>query len=348
MKKYVYIVEGEDLNIAIAKIFGYFPELVLENKNVFVKPNMLRIARPEECIITDPALIAGVVDHLIKNSAHVMVGDNPIPQKVNEIETAKQCGFYAASRGRFKNVGRFVKKVKIKHRNVKEVYVSREIIESEILISLPKFKTHELTILSIAIKNQFGIIPGGLKPHLHYQCPTLDDFCELLIEIYNIKKPDLIIVDALNIVDARGRKYRLNKLIAGTDGWAVDYVCALIAGIKPEVCPVLRLGIKKGMLNPEQIVIKEELPALKGFKVPLSAPIKNILAGIGSRVFARIQNFWAPALNVNRCNQCHSCANVCPARAIYDFKIDYKKCIKCYCCLEVCPQNAIKRYLKII
>ncbi|MCX7994678.1 MAG: DUF362 domain-containing protein [candidate division WOR-3 bacterium] len=348
MKSRVYIISAENLNSAIETIFNQFYKEPLKNKRIFVKPNMLRAAQPEDCITTDPKLVEAVVDYLLEKSALVTVGDNPIPQRVNEIETAKLCGFYEASKGYFKNVGRFIKKLKIKHRLIKELYVSRDIIDSEMLISLPKFKTHALTFLSVAIKNQFGIIPGGLKLKLHYQCPTLDDFCNLLIEIYNLKKPGLIIVDALNVVDARGRRYRLKKLIAGTDGWAVDYVCALIAGLKPELSPLLRIGLKKNLFDPKEIEIIGELSPIKGFAIPFTIPFKDFLAGIGSRMFAQIQSLWVPAFELNLCNRCNSCENVCPTRAIKYYKIDYKRCIKCYCCFEVCPKNAVKRKIKIV
>ncbi len=348
MKTKVYIKDGKDLPSAINEIFKEFGTQNLTNKRVFVKPNMLRVARPEECVITDPRLVKAVVENLLNNSANVTVGDNPIPQKVNEIEVAKICGFFDAVGGRFKNIGRYVKKIKLRYNVVKEIYVSRDILDTELLISLPKLKTHELTILSVAIKNQFGIIPGGLKPKLHFQCPTLDDFCRLLIETYNVRKPDLIIVDALNIVDARGRMYNPNKLIVGTDAWTVDYVCALFVGIRPETSPLLRIGIKEKFFNPDDIEIVGDFTPIKKFATPISIPLKEFLAGLGSRIFAQIQNFYVPVIDHILCNKCRSCENVCPSRAIRHFNIDYKKCIKCYCCFEVCPKNAIKRKPKII
>jgi len=348
MKKKVYIKDGTELQKAIGETFKDFGFNTFDNKRVFVKPNMLRIARPEECIITDPKLIEAVVDYLLSLSANITVGDNPIPQKVNELDVAKECGFLSASRGRFKNIGRYVKKVRIRHNRVKNVYVSRDILDAELLISLPKFKVHTLTMLSIAIKNQFGIIPGGLKPYLHYQCPTLDDFCRLLIEIYNLKKPNLIIVDALNTIDAKGRLFKFNKLIAGDDAWAIDYVCTLLAGMNPHSNPILRLGLKDKFFEPEDIEIIGDATPIKGFAVPFSLPIRDIFAGIGSRVFAQFQHLNIPVIDHNLCNKCRSCENVCPAKAIERFNIDHKTCIRCYCCFEVCPQNAIKRRLRIV
>ncbi|MGB9721364.1 MAG: DUF362 domain-containing protein [bacterium] len=348
MKVRVYIKDVYDLNQTIAQAFEDFGLKDLNQRRVFVKPNMLRISRPEECINTDPIVIESVVDYLVNNSANVVVGDNPIPQVVNEIEVSKECGFFDAAKGRFRNIGRYVKKIKLRHKSAKDIYVSRDILDTDLLISLPKLKTHELTILSVAIKNQFGIIPGGIKPKLHFQCPTLDDFCRLLIEVYNIKKPDLIIVDALNIIDARGKVYKPDKLIVGEDAWAVDYVCALFVGIKPETSPLMRIAINEKLFDPDRIEIVGDFTPIKRFAIPISMPVKDFLAGIGSRIFAHLQNFYVPTIDHNLCNKCRSCENVCPARAIIHFNIDHKSCIKCYCCFEVCPKNAIKRKPKII
>jgi len=348
MNTRVYIKNGTNLRDVIREIFEVFELKDLKHRRVFVKPNMLRIARSEDCIITDPQLIEVTVDYLLKNSAQVIVGDNPIPQSINAIEVAQRCGFLQASQGKFKNIGRYVKKIRLKHKNVKEIYVSRDILDSEILISLPKFKTHELTILSTAIKNQFGIIPGGLKPNLHYQCVSLDDFCKLLIEVYNLKKPDLIIIDALNIRDARRKLFKPGKIIVSNDPWAVEYVCSLIVNLKPEHNPILKIGFKEKLFDPDKIEIHGQLEPIRDFSLPPGLFLRNIFSGIGSRIFAKLQESKVPYIDHYFCNKCRACENVCPARAIVYFNIDNKKCIKCYCCFEVCPTSAIKKKLKIM
>lgn len=348
MKTKVYIKEGTNLKDSISELFEAFGLNDLKDKRVFVKPNMLRIAQPEECIITDPQLIEWTVDYLLKNSANVMVGDNPVPQPLNEIEVARQCGFFQASQGCFKNIGRYVQKIRLKHKSVKEVYVSRDILDADIVISLPKFKTHELTILSIAIKNHFGLIPGGMKPHLHAQCTSLNDFCNLLLELYNLKRPELIIVDALNIRDANHRLFRLNKVIASNDPWAVEYVCSLMANLNPEYHPLLKIGLKQRLFDPNNIEIIGTLEPLKGFSLPPGLFLRNIFSGIGSRIFAKIQDLRVTYIDHLLCNRCRVCENVCPTRAISNFNINTRKCIKCYCCFEACPAGAIKKRLRII
>uniref|UniRef100_A0A7C4XKX4 DUF362 domain-containing protein n=1 Tax=candidate division WOR-3 bacterium TaxID=2052148 RepID=A0A7C4XKX4_UNCW3 len=337
----VIIKEVTELRTSIIEIFEDFGLKELKGKNVFIKPNMLRIAQPDDCIITDPALVRETTSYLLDCGANLIVGDNPIPQLVDEVEVAKRCGFFEASKGRFKNIGRYIKRIKINHKNLKEVYVSKEILECEILLSLPKFKTHELTGLSIAIKNQFGMVPGGLKPKLHYECFKPDDFYNLLIEIYKIRPPDLIIVDCLRVRDAKGKLYRPNRIIAGDNGFAIDCVCSLIAGIAPEANPLLQIALKRNLFDPKKIEVIGKLEIIKGFATPISFPFRKFFIGLGNFLFSRLQNWRCPVIDVSNCNNCRSCENVCPKRAIRNKEIDYKKCIKCYCCIEVCPNNAI-------
>lgn len=344
----VYLRDAENLQSTIEEIFRKFNHLNFKDKRIFVKPNMLRIAQPDDCVVTNPDLVKVSVKFLKENGADVTVGDNPIPQLVNQIEVGKRCGFFDASDGNFKNIGRYVKRMKIKNRNVKEIYVSIDILECDILISLPKFKTHELTMLSCAVKNQFGIIPGGLKPKLHAQCPDVNSFARLLIDIYKIRPPDLIIVDCLKVRDAKGRLHNLNKIIAGDDGFAVDYVCSLLAGIEPYKNPVLKIALNEGLLKLEKIDIDGEATPFNGFAVPFSFPLRGLLAEIASRLFSRIKGIEVPSITLELCSRCLSCENVCPTRAIKSLMIDYKKCIKCYCCIEVCPNSAINKRWKVL
>ncbi|MEO0142193.1 MAG: DUF362 domain-containing protein [candidate division WOR-3 bacterium] len=344
----VIIEDVTDLESSIKKVFNYFNCKNLANKNIFIKPNMLRIAHPDECIITDPRLLGRVTELLLESGAVVMVGDNPIPQGLDEIEVAKRCGLFSASCGTFRNIGRFVKRVKLKNKKVKGVYVSKEILECDILISIPKFKTHELTTLSLAIKNQFGIIPGGLKPKLHSECFRLEDFCNLLIDIYQIRPPDLIIIDCIKVRDARGRLYNPNKLIAGDNGFAIDYVCSLLAGIDPATNPLVNIALKKKLFEPRSVEIIGNLEPIKDFATPFYFPLRGVFANLGNLIFSKFASYRLPVFNQKYCNNCRLCENVCPSRAIQSKKIDYKRCIKCYCCIEVCPNNAIGQKLKIL
>lgn len=348
MKERVYIKSGERLTESIAEIFDELRVANIRRKKVFLKPNMLRAAKPGDGVVTNPQLIFETVAYLLARGADVIVGDNAAPDnRRGTQEIARECGFSEAACGTFRNIGKYTKKIRRQKNLLKEVYVSREITDCDLLISLPKFKTHELTIMSVALKNQFGIIPGGLKPYIHALFPKLDDFSKVLIEIYDIRPPDVVIVDCLDITDARGKRFAPQKIIAGNNGYAIDYVCALMAGISPYDIPLLRIAKEEGLFDPDNIEIIGEFEKLADYATPFRFPLRTSVVEFVAKILYKLQISRIPIIDDTRCSKCLSCENVCPKRAIKDLRIDYNKCIKCYCCIEVCPEAAIKTKFKL-
>ncbi len=342
----VYIRNAGNLADTIAEIFRMLGSGDLGGKRVFVKPNMLKAARPEEAAVTHPRLISETVLFLEREGADVMVGDNPVPNRqYSEMKIAEACGFIAAAHGRFRNIGKYSKKVRVRGL-LSQVYISREIMDCDMLVSLPKFKTHDLTTVSLAVKNQFGIIPGGQKPFIHSRFPRINDFSKVLVEIYSIRPPDIIIVDLLNVADARGKTRLPGKLVAGTDGHAVDYVCALLAGVHPLTVPTIKHAVDEGMLHPDNIDIDGPFEPLSGFSMPVWFPFRNSIVEHVGRFLYRLWLYRKPVVDETRCTHCLACDHVCPSSCIHDSRIDYRTCIKCYCCLEVCPTQAITARLK--
>jgi uncharacterized protein (DUF362 family)/Pyruvate/2-oxoacid:ferredoxin oxidoreductase delta subunit len=350
MKKYrVVTKETGELDASILEIFRFFGFNDLRKKRVLVKPNMLRPAHPEERVVTDPRLIAATVSYLVSVGAVVTVGDNPMPDSrfQHETEIAEYCGFIQASGDRFRNIGKYPQKVKRPRNLLKEFYVSREILDCDLLVSLPKFKYHELTTMTVAVKNHFGIIPGGLKPYIHSLFPSIKEFSEVLVEIYEIRPPDIIIVDCIDVIDAKGKRHRPGFIVAGENGHAVDYVCASMAGINPFKVPTVKIAFDRGLFDPKAIDYVGAFPKIHDFSVPFSFPFRNSVVEFVSRILYRIWLGRVPIIDSAACMRCSSCENVCPPRALKNQQIDYSKCIKCYCCLEVCPNQAVKLKFKM-
>jgi len=346
----VIISEARDLRGSIAEIFDILKHKDLKRQQVLVKPNMLRSARPDECVLTDPRLIAETVSFLLAAGATVMVGDNPMPDRAlqHEAEIARLCGFVEAAHNTFRNIGKYPKKVKNPGGLLKEFYVSREVLDCDILVSLPKFKCHELTMMTVAVKNHFGIIPGGLKPYIHALFPAIKDFSRVLVEIYETRPPDVIIVDCLNIIDAKGKTHHPNMIIAGDNGHAVDYACASMAGIDPMRVPTIKVAYEEGLFDPAAIQYSGQLLRIRDFSTPFSFPFRNAVVEFVARILYRIWLGRVPIIEHAKCSRCWSCENVCPTRAIKRQQIDYDNCLKCYCCVEVCPNQAVELKFKML
>jgi uncharacterized protein (DUF362 family)/Pyruvate/2-oxoacid:ferredoxin oxidoreductase delta subunit len=346
MRHRVYIRRVETLADTIAELFGVLDRAGVRGKKVFVKPNMLKAAQPDQAAVTHPSLISETVLFLQRSGAQVRVGDNPVPnQQCSEMTIAEACGFIKAAHGTFRNIGKYPKRIRSQGL-LEQVYVSREILECDMLVSLPKFKTHDLTTMSLAVKNHFGIVPGGQKPYIHSLFPRIVDFSKVLLEIYNIRPPDVIIVDLLNVIDARGRVRMPGKLVAGTNGHAVDYVCALLAGVGPDTVPTIKLAIDEGLIQPDEIDIDGPFERLSGYTMPRWFPFRTTVVEFVGRLLYRLWLRRKPVLDKRKCTHCLACEHVCPRFCIRSGTIDYRTCIQCYCCLEVCPSQAITAQLK--
>ncbi len=339
----VYIDKLNNIDELIIRLLSDRDIKKIKDKRVLVKPNMLKPVARDKCLITDPDLVYAVVSFFKKAGACVVVGDNSIPTSSgNELMIAKECGFFDAAQGCFKNIGQEIFSMQLS--NVEsDFYISKEVIECDIMVSLPKFKTHDLTGLTLAIKNHFGIIPGGLKPFLHSLFPSINDFSRLLVNIYQIRPPDLVLVDCLNCVDARGRRFNPGNIIAGTNGHEVDYVCAGIAGVDPMLIPTIRIAYELAKFNTASIELVGEMPVLKQYQLPIGFPFRNAAVEFVGNLLYKLWLSRRPLINKTLCNKCHSCEQVCPRKSIRDFKINLKSCINCYCCIEVCPTDAIAK-----
>ena len=83
-------------------------------------------------------------------------------------------------------------------------YISKEVFDYDHVINVPKLKTHSLMTLTGAIKNMYGIVPGGLKKKLHGELPLSEDFAEIIVDIYKRRIPSLNIMDAVIGIEGDG------------------------------------------------------------------------------------------------------------------------------------------------
>jgi uncharacterized protein (DUF362 family) len=321
-------------------------------RKVWVKPNLLAPHPPAAGVTTSPELIQAVVTELRhRNAKKIWVGDNPAGAHRQPLEQyLKPTGVIEASQGYFFNVSINPTPLKLNSRFTPEIPVSSLTFQADVILNLPVFKTHALTILTGGVKNLFGIIPGGHKAYLHALAADADQFAELLVDIYQaVPVKTLYIMDGIRVMDgingpSGGRVRKMNLLLAADNAIALDAVMALLAGTLPEKIPTIRIAAGRGLgpADRQQIQISGDFAPIPDFRLPgagFAALITRLSRPVYRHLLPRV-----PLLNPANCIRCGECAANCPVQAIKMNplpEIDRHRCIHCFCCSEICPAKAM-------
>ncbi|MFH1757664.1 MAG: DUF362 domain-containing protein [Pseudomonadota bacterium] len=335
----------------VEKIFQAFP-LSFGGKKVVIKPNILGPYPVEKGITTHPSLVHALVAALKKRGASCLVGDNPGASgyAANE-RCARIAGIWDAADGCFVNFAKETVQVEVKSRFVKKLVVSKPVLDADIVINLPKFKTHLQTRITGAVKNMFGILVGAEKAGVHFSAPRPEDFSEALVDIYQMRIPDLTIMDAVVGMEGNGPSSSdlrpIGKVLASENGVSLDALMVAMMGLSPQSVDYLRIASQRGLgeVDITKINIQGHWSPLAKFKMPLTFASRGLLGTIVNKLIYR--PLIKPALQVNPslCTQCKVCVQQCPAQALTMKEIPYldkKKCIACYCCYELCSSQAIE------
>jgi uncharacterized protein (DUF362 family)/Pyruvate/2-oxoacid:ferredoxin oxidoreductase delta subunit len=351
---------------AIKLIENNFHFNFTESGNILLKPNLLTTKR-DAC--TQPEFIEGVLSHLKNHGIsmnNVYVGDSPGQSQKVGSDVAKEIGIYEVCESYGVNFVDFESGAPLIENidgalRLKEIHVAKAVKDCDILINLPRLKSHLEATMTGAIKNYWGIIPGGLKAHYHLFGKTAEQFGEVLADNFSwiVKnKPNrLIVYDLQEIMEGRmgpggGTMKKWDLILAGTDEVALDLIACEIGKLKVKNVPHVRNAIERklgvGDLENIEIVgisLEEAKNQTPKFKVPgnrFTSFIAYMTGHIGYKIIKKI-----PELIKSKCVQCGECAQNCASEAIEFETNSYpiflrKKCISCFCCAELCSENAIK------
>jgi uncharacterized protein (DUF362 family)/NAD-dependent dihydropyrimidine dehydrogenase PreA subunit len=339
------------------ELIGGLSSIVKPGDKVFVKINHLSPpSPPERGIVTHPVFTEAVIVLLKEKGVEITVGD--------DIEEGDGDGFLISGY-RAMCERQNVKLVNLREAGfveracsgtiLKNLYVSKIVLNADIIINLPRFKTHSLTGFTGGIKNMYGIIPAGLRRRFHGEYLRSEDFCRMLVDIYELAKPELTVIDGIIAMEGEGpgsgKMRNMGLILASRDAAALDAVCGAIIGLQPGDVLTTRDAGERGLgisdLNRIDVVgEKFEDLVIDDFKMPAifarmamnrapHSPVKYILEQISPR----------PRVKQKNCTACGKCVKACPTGAAKmsgkTSVINAKLCIRCMCCHEVCRFNAI-------
>lgn len=335
----------ENIQEPVEAIFRHFP-LDLAGKTIFIKPNLVIGKPPHHAATTHPLLVKAIVEAcLARGALKVMVGDNPGGPEHLVRPVAEAAGFLPLLEPYFIDMSKDIRDVRIDSALATSVPVSSAIMDADLLINVPKFKTQPLAVFTGCIKNMFGAIPGLEKARMHTLYTAPHQLVEFLIKLYSAVTPHLNIVDAITAMEGEGPSHgtprHVGKLIAGYNGAEVDVVLGAMLGLPTEKMRFYKTMEQEGLGKPslKDITLMGSFEPLKGF----SLPTLNTLSADDVKLLFKHHGPLKPQLTEELCTLCGRCIEVCLSKAIEmkDYpRIDYNKCIACWCCFEMCPEGA--------
>lgn len=333
-------------------LIGGISSFIKSQSKVLVKPNLLMAKEPECGITTHPEVVRAVIKILKEINCRVFVGDGPSVWG-NQIENVDEVYGRTAIKKVCAEEG--AELVKFDKRRMRQKFPLTTWLDNcDYLLNLPKFKTHDLTILTGAIKNLFGLVSGTYKTELHKKYFDKKEFAKILVDIYQETKPALTVVDGIVAMEGdgpatSGKLRNTGLLLASSDGVALDSVLALIMGLEPFDILTTKEAHHRGLgvakIN-SITILGEKLEEVIG--EPFLLPTTSLKTRIPQAVVNLAQKMikYYPYVEHHNCILCDSCIEACPTQAISiknkRIIFDYKKCIACFCCQEVCPASAIK------
>ena len=338
-----------------------FSRLVKPGMTAVIKPNLVMKSGPEGGVATHPLLVAAVGTKLKELGADVIVAESPggpyTPTALRIIYGG--CGYLEMSEkyGIPLNYDCSYSDAEAPD-GVRSHHfqIINPILNADLIVDVAKLKTHCMTGFSGAVKNMFGTIPGLMKPELHCRFPEKPDFCEMVIDLCELVRPQISFVDGVIGMEGNGptggTPRFVGALLAGTNPYALDLACTKIISMKQSdallTAPAARRGIgPESMDEVEVLGDKLENYRIPDFRQPESRTSDFVLDYVPKFLRPAAKKILTPIPKIREsdCVGCGRCAQSCPQHTIqivkHVAKINYQDCIRCYCCHEMCPERAI-------
>jgi uncharacterized protein (DUF362 family)/NAD-dependent dihydropyrimidine dehydrogenase PreA subunit len=328
---------------------------VTDNK-VLLKPNILMDSDPVKCITTHPVVVEAMVRFLQSKGATVFVGDSPALHLPGA--KCEKSGIYDVCRRTGAEWVDFLRNPAEAVLRSGKIRIASFIKEVDLIISMPKFKNHELVYFTGAIKNTLGLVPGLSKAMQHALHHDRERFSVFLVDLNEAVTPHFFIMDGIMGMEGQGpgqgTPVLTEVLIGSSNPAAMDIIAATIAGYDPMDIPTNAIAIARRhwLSDPDEIVYDgPELSSIikKDFKrVPVTRNENIAFKFIKNRLYFLKKLERRPVFIHNNCTACLKCIKICPVNAITMHPerqkwviLDDKKCIRCFCCSEVCQDKAV-------
>lgn len=255
--------------------FGGMSAFVKPGDRVLLKPNLLLGHRPNRECVTRPELVFCVAELVKEAGGHPFLGDSPAFGSAKGVAIANGYEPYLTELD-IPIVNFSGKRYNTVSDQFNHLLLSKEAMDADVVINLPKVKAHVQLTMTLSVKNLFGCVPGKMKAWWHLEAGRDRlKFGKMLVETARAIAPDLTILDGIMAHagngPSNGDPYALNVLAAATNVFALDRALLDLLQVDLEQVPTVLASQQLGLLpeaiafphySPEQLQVSDwQLPA---------------------------------------------------------------------------------------
>lgn len=344
------------------RLIGGIGRFVRKGDRVLIKPNLVSKKKPYSAVTTNPDFLHAVICAVEDAGGRVIIAESPGgPYNRGILKSLYDvCGITEAVKGTKAELNFDTGFTEVDYpegRTVKKLPIINPVLEADVIISLPKLKTHAMTGYTGAVKNLFGVIPGTYKAELHFRLDERESFCSMLVDLCSCVRPTLSIMDGIIGMEGDGPTSGNDRFIgvvmASANPYSLDMAACDIIGYEPDEIATVKESCSRGLtvkaiesLNIAGVPLEQV--RIPDFVKPESHFNLLKLINLPSAMNSWLTNALAskPKIDYKKCVSCGECARCCPPKAISmetgQPVIDKGRCIRCFCCQELCPRSAVK------
>jgi len=224
--------------------------LNVQGKRIVLKPNLVEFDG-NTCINTHPMVVHAAYEAFRKlGAAEIKIAEGPGHRR-GTLDLADAAGYFSTV-PQFENSFTDLNTDAVTRRAIAQpvsklsgLYLPHTVLDCDLLVSMPKMKTHHWAGATLAMKNLFGVVPGGVygwpKNVLHWA-----GIAESIVDLHHLFPKQFAIVDGIIGMEGngpiQGTPKQAGVLVAGSDVAAVDATCCRIMGINPQRIEYLELA----------------------------------------------------------------------------------------------------------
>ncbi len=248
----------QDALTTLLEPMGGMAAFVKPGDRVLLKPNLLTGARLGKECTTRPELVYTVAQLVLDAGGKPFLGDSPAFGSAKGVAVANGYMPLIAELN-LQIVDFHGKRYQTASDTFNHLLLCKEVMEADVVINLPKVKSHTQLTLTLGVKNLFGCVPGKMKAWWHMEAgKDANRFGQMLVETAQAINPDLTILDGIigheGNGPSNGEPRHLGVLGASSNVFALDRAMVEILKVAPDAVPTVAVQARLG-LCPELVAI---------------------------------------------------------------------------------------------